>query len=305
MRCVWEETDAGSRLDKSLARKLGVSRTRLQEWLEAGHVVSGGEVLRGKETLPIGAEVVVCPPAPVPDRLEPEALPLDILHEDDDLIVLNKAPGMVVHPGAGHRSGTLVAALLHHCAGRLSGIGGVERPGIVHRLDRETSGVLVVAKTDAAHQSLARQFKDRTMEKTYQAFVCGVPRARAGLWDGPIQRHARHRQKMAVREGGRAARTDYRVLQAWSSSALLELRLHTGRTHQIRVHAAHAGYPVVGDDVYGRGHRWAGEAGVVRQLLHAWRLVLVHPRSEKSLALEAPLPQDFLRFRDWLERSPK
>lgn len=304
LRWPWTAEDAAAgRPDKVLAVRLGVSRSRLQEWWAAGRVCADGRPLGPKEEPRAGELVEVAPPAPVPDTLAPEDLPLDILHEDADLIVINKAAGMVVHPGAGHRSGTLAAALLHHCAGRLSGIGGVERPGIVHRLDRDTSGVLVVAKTDAAHQSLAGQFKDRTTRKTYQAFVAPPPRTASGAWEGPIARHPRDRQRMAVRAGGRPARTVYRVVCAWRRAALLELDLKTGRTHQIRVHCSHAGHPVVGDPLYGRPQAWWKEAGVARQLLHAWRLEFTHPRTKKPLALEAPLPQDFRDFRRVLETS--
>jgi len=300
LSCVWEAADEGRRVDKVLAEKLGLSRTRLQALWAAGAVEAGEGRLEEGRSPEVGQLVTVKVPAPVPADVVAEDLPLEILFEDDDIVAVNKAPGMVVHPGAGHRGGTLVGALLHHCAGRLSGIGGVVRPGIVHRLDRETSGVLVAAKQDAAHQALARQFKDRTMEKLYLAFVCGTPRTPVGTWDGPIRRHPQHRQKMAVVSGGRASRTDYRVRRSWSRASLLELALHTGRTHQIRVHAAHAGHPVVGDAVYGRPRPWPPEAGVSRQLLHAWKLVLRHPRTQKPLALEAPMPQDFLHFQHWL-----
>lgn len=300
LSCVWEAGHEGQRTDKVLAEKLGLSRTRLQALWAEGRVEAGGLRLKVGGTPTPGQQVTVAVPAPAAAEVRAEDLPLDILYEDQDLIVVNKAPGMVVHPGAGHHEGTLVGALLFHCAGRLSGIGGVARPGIVHRLDRETSGVLVAAKHDAAHQALARQFKDRTLEKTYLAFVCGTPRVRSGTWDGPIRRHPQHRQKMAVAPGGRTSRTDYQVRQAWGRASLLELVLHTGRTHQIRVHAAYAGHPVVGDAVYGRRRVWPPESGVDRHLLHAWKLVLRHPGTQKPLALEAPIPQDFIRFQNWL-----
>jgi 23S rRNA pseudouridine1911/1915/1917 synthase len=298
--CVWESGDGAGRVDKVLAEKLGMSRTRLQALWAAGALRCAGRVLAAGERPAAGDRVEVEIPPPVPAEVAPEALELSVIYEDGDLIAVDKAPGMVVHPGAGHARGTLVGALLHHCAGQLSGIGGVERPGIVHRLDRETSGVIVAAKHDQAHQALARQFKNRTMRKTYLAFVCGTPRGAAGTWDGPVRRHPLHRQKMAVGPGGREARTDYLVRQGWNQASLLELTLHTGRTHQIRVHATHAGHPVVGDTLYGRARPWPPEAGVGRQLLHAWKLVLVHPRTQKALALEAPMPHDFQQFQRWL-----
>jgi 23S rRNA pseudouridine1911/1915/1917 synthase len=228
----------------------------------------------------------------------PEEIPLDILHEDDDLLVLNKPAGLVVHPAAGHPEHTLVNALLHHCAGRLSGIGGVARPGIVHRLDKETSGCLIVAKNDAAHLKLSEQFAARQVLKIYQAIVCGrMPRA-AGEIIASIARHPAQRKRMAVtRTGGRQARTSYRVLEQLKDVARVELRLHTGRTHQIRVHLEHLGCPVLGDLVYGKRQnlRLKEASGYVapRQLLHAAKLALVHPRTQRRMTFEAPLPEDF------------
>ncbi|MDX6766726.1 MAG: RluA family pseudouridine synthase [Candidatus Methylacidiphilales bacterium] len=284
------------RADKVLARAWGESRSRIKAWLDGGWVEGDGRVLEGKEKLPAGTRVIARPPLPEPSGVVPENIPLDILHEDTDLVVINKPSGLVVHPGAGQCTGTLVSALLHHCAGELSGIGGVERPGIVHRLDRETSGVLVVAKNDRAHRGLAGQFKDRLTRKTYQAFLLGTPTRPAGIWQEPIGRHSQQRQKMTVRTDGRASRTDYRVEQSWSRCCRVMLDLHTGRTHQIRVHASHAGHAVVGDRIYGRQPAWVAEAGVVRHLLHAWRLEFQHPRSHKTLSITAPLPEDFLAF---------
>lgn len=284
------------RIDKVLAKAWGESRSRIQAWLAAGVVHAGPQVLGGKEKLPAGSEISVVVPENTACALEPEDIPLDILFEDRDLVVLNKPAGLVVHPGAGQWTGTLVSALLHHCAGELSGIGGVERPGIVHRLDRETSGILVVAKNDPTHRGLAAQFKARTTRKTYLAFLLGVPRKPAGSWEEPIGRHSQQRQKMTVRADGRESRTDYRVERNWERCCRVQLELHSGRTHQIRVHASHAGHPVVGDAVYGRQPAWVAGAGVVRHLLHAWRLEFVHPRSQKTLSFEAPPPEDFTAF---------
>lgn len=304
---VCGEGDAGGRLDKVLAVGLGVSRASIHRWMESGCVrIRGGGKVSRKEKAVAGAAYEIDPPPVQPMELASEDRPLDILFEDADVLALNKPAGMVVHPGAGHAGGTLVAALLHHCRGSLSGIGGVERPGIVHRLDKDTSGILLVAKNDHAHAELARQFHDRLTRKTYLAWVVGAPRLPAGSWHWPIGRHPVHRQKMTViqKEGkGRQAHTDYRLVRRAGGAALLELDLHTGRTHQIRVHCTAAGCPVAGDAVYGRQPEWVRKAGASRQLLHAWKLQFRHPRTEKSIELAAPVPEDFLRFEENLGRA--
>lgn len=298
---IWTAEDGAGRWETRLALLWGISRTRVQQWAEQGRVWCNGRAVEGRCKPKPGDVFRASPPETVPSHIEPEDLALDILFEDGAMIVLNKAPGVVVHPGAGRSTGTLVSALLHHCGDQLSGIGGVERPGIVHRLDRETSGVLVVAKTDAAHQHLSRQFRDRSLKKQYLAWVWGGPSAPAGSWTGPIGRHPVHRQKMAIRPGrGRTAHTDFRVIQRVGGASLLELDLYTGRTHQIRVHAAAAGCPVVGDGVYGGIRPKGKRAGVERQLLHAARIGLVHPVSEKDIEFTAPVPEDFVRFEAFL-----
>jgi 23S rRNA pseudouridine1911/1915/1917 synthase len=219
----------------------------------------------------------------------PEPIPLEILFEDDGLIVINKPPGLVVHPGAGHREHTLVNALLNHCE-TLSGIGGKERPGIVHRLDKETSGCLVVAKNDATHRDLSEQFAARTVEKIYLALVAGKLPKTAGVIEGKIGRHPVHRQRMsAATPRGRAAKTEYRLVRSSDRATLIECRLHSGRTHQIRVHLHHLGHPVLGDKVY--APRLAKD--FLRQMLHAWKLGFRHPRTEEWKSFEAPLPDDF------------
>ena len=229
---------------------------------------------------------------------KPQAMPLEILFEDAALLVLNKPPGRVVHPSAGHEENTLVNALLHHCAGQLSGIGGVARPGIVHRLDQDTSGCLVVAKDDATHLALAEQFAGRTVEKVYHAILCGdVPKI-AGEIRANIARHPSHRKRMAVTDGqGREAWTSYRVLERLQTATLVEALLHTGRTHQIRVHFLHLGFPVVGDAVYGirQNQRLTERTGYVapRQMLHARELSFIHPGTGKRQTFCAPLPEDF------------
>jgi 23S rRNA pseudouridine1911/1915/1917 synthase len=275
-----------------------VSRGTIQRLLAEGRIQVNGRAVKAAHHPRAGETISVQWPEVRPDHAQPEDIPLDILHEDDDLLVINKPPGLVVHPAAGHQEHTLVNALLHHCAGRLSGIGGVARPGIVHRLDKETSGCLVVARNDAAHLKLSEQFAGRQVLKIYQAIVCGrMPRA-AGEMSGSIARHPTQRKRMAVtRFGGREARTSYRVLEQLKDVALVELQLHTGRTHQIRVHLEHLGCPVVGDLVYGRRQNLrlkpAGGYVAPRQLLHAAKLGLTHPRTQKRMTFAAPLPEDF------------
>jgi 23S rRNA pseudouridine1911/1915/1917 synthase len=281
----------GMRLDRFLAEELPhFSRSRLQTLIREGHVTLNGKTGRPRESLRAGDAIHLVEPPPERIAAEPEKVDLDILFEDDDLLVINKPAGMVVHPGAGNRSRTLVNALLAHCR-TLSGIGGKERPGIVHRLDKETSGCLVVAKNDFTHQDLSRQFAERTVEKIYLALVAGTMKRTRGVIDAAIGRHPKHRQRMAVtRERGRSARTDYRVLQSRGGISLVECVLHSGRTHQIRVHLHHLGHPVLGDKVYGR----QGASEFQRQMLHAWKLGFRHPRDGKWLNFEAPFPADFL-----------
>lgn len=303
LKFIWREEDGTQRLDKVLSSGLNLSRTQLQAWMKEGRVLCGGKTLGPRDRMEPGQEISVLPSEPKPLDLRAEDRQLDVIFEDRDLIVLNKKAGDVVHPGAGHSEGTLVHALLHHCRGQLSGIGGVERPGIVHRLDRETSGVLVVAKTDPAHQSLAGQFKDRTTEKFYSAFVLGSPAGKAGEWTGPIGRHPVHRQKMAIVGNGREARTRFELVRAYAKASRLMLQIYTGRTHQIRVHAAAAGCPVVGDLIYGRKTPWLAPAGIDRQLLHARRLIFSHPRTGKRMEVEAPEPELFSAVETFLAEN--
>lgn len=292
------EDDAGQRLDAFLARVSGLSRARVQQLIETGHVLLAGHPQKSHHRVSPGEAIQLRVPPPTPLALTPEAIPLDILYEDDDILVLNKPAGMVVHPGAGRSSGTLVHALLAHCQ-TLPGIGGVERPGIVHRLDRDTSGGLVIAKTEAAHQSLSRQFKARQVRKTYLALVHGEVRQDTGRIEAAIGRRENDRKRMGVRtSGGREARTAYRVLRRLPGMTLLELDLETGRTHQIRVHLAHIGHPVIGDEMYGgrRERRRVGSnaPAAERQLLHAWRLGFQHPRTGAWMEFTAPVPEDLL-----------
>jgi 23S rRNA pseudouridine1911/1915/1917 synthase len=282
--------NAKLRLDRFLAKQLPqYSRSRLQQLIRAGFVRLNGVITRPREPVRSGDQIEITEPPLEKIANEPEPIPLEILFEDDDLIVINKPAGLVVHPGAGHQQHTLVNALLSHCT-TLSGIGGKERPGIVHRLDKETSGCLVVAKNDATHRELSKQFAERTVEKIYVAFVAGKLRKQSGLIEEEIGRHPVHRQRMSVGASrGRAAKTEYRVLRSGDQASLIECRLHSGRTHQIRVHLHHIGHPVLGDKVYAA--RRAKD--FARQMLHAWKLGFHHPSTGEWRKFEAPLPNDF------------
>jgi len=274
----------------------GFSRGTIQRLLVAGHIRVNGRRAKPSHHPRAGEVLAVSWPAARPAEAQPEDIPLDILYEDDDLLALNKPPGLVVHPAAGHPAHTLVNAILHHCAGQLSGIGGVARPGIVHRLDKETSGCLVVAKNDPAHLRLSAQFAARQVQKTYEAIICGQWPGPGGEIDLPISRHRLDRKRMAA-GSGRPARTTFRVLEWLRGATRVEVDLHTGRTHQIRVHFQHLGFPVVGDLVYGRRHnarlRQATGCAAPRQMLHARTLALAHPRTGRRLVFAAPLPADF------------
>jgi 23S rRNA pseudouridine1911/1915/1917 synthase len=283
---------ARMRLDLFLVNSLPeFSRSRIQQLIRAGLVRVGGATMRAHHAVRFGQEVEVTEPPPEKIRTEPEPIPLTILYEDNDVIVINKQTGLTVHPGAGQREHTLVNALLHHCSG-LSAIGGEERPGIVHRLDKETSGCLVVAKNDAAHRELSKQFTTRTVEKIYLALVAGKLRQNSGVIENKIGRHPVHRRRMSVTSaGGRAAKTEYRVLRSNEQASLVECKLHSGRTHQIRVHLHHLGNPVLGDKIY--APRFANT--FPRQMLHASKLGFHHPRTGEWKIFQAELPQDFKR----------
>jgi 23S rRNA pseudouridine1911/1915/1917 synthase len=311
--------EAGERLDRVLAKHIAhLSRTRLKALILAGEVAIGGATIRDPgHHVNAGDAVVVTLPPPEPAEPEAEEIPLAVVYEDDDIIIIDKPAGLVVHPAAGHHSGTLVNALIAHCGDSLSGIGGVKRPGIVHRVDKDTSGLLVVATNDRAHRSLAAQFADhgRTGDLTrgYLAFVWGSPLRPKGTIDAPIDRHPRSRTRMAVREGGREAVTHWTVLERYPGTggrpvaSLIECRLETGRTHQIRVHLAHAGHPLLGDDLYGPGFKTkaahlapdaqAALAALGRQALHAYLLGLNHPTRKDYLEFRAELPADLARLR--------
>ena len=292
---VVAESAAGERLDHLLARELAqFSRARLQEWIEAGRVLVNGEKRKASYKLRPGETVGVEPAESRPLNAFPEEIPLEILYEDADVIAVNKPAGMVVHAGAGRHEGTLVNALLHRYGG-LSQAGGPLRPGIVHRLDKGTSGVLLVARTDAAHRNLAAQFASRKVEKIYLALVQGKPRADRGVIDRPVTRDPRHRTRMTARLGtGREAHTEFTVRARFDKFALLEIRIGTGRTHQIRVHLASMGHPVAGDTLYG-----AAAAEERRPFLHAWRISFDSPGRGERVRVEAPLAEE---LRQWLDR---
>lgn len=293
METILLRPDAGGeRIDCYLSRAVeSLTRAGAQRLLEDGRVTSEGRPLKKNHRVSPGEEISVCLPPPAPARAEPQAIPLDVVYEDDDVIVIDKPRGMVVHPAPGHLDGTLVNALLHHCRDSLSGVGGTLRPGIVHRIDKETSGLILAAKNDFAHLSLAAQLKDHTLSRVYEAVVRGGLPEDSGTIDAPIGRHPVHRKKMAVTEAhSRPAVTHYEVIARYEGHTHVRCRLETGRTHQIRVHMAHIGHPILGDTVYGDRRPVPGLRG---QCLHARELRFVHPRTGRAVHLACPLPEDF------------
>jgi 23S rRNA pseudouridine1911/1915/1917 synthase len=317
--------EAGQRLDRMLsARVADLSRSRLKALIEDGKVSVEGQVLRDPALhVKAGQIIVVEVPAAVPAEPAAESIPLDVVFEDDAIIVINKPAGLVVHPAAGHASGTLVNALIAHCGASLSGIGGVKRPGIVHRLDKDTTGILVAAKTDRAHKSLTEQFADHgrtgALRRAYVALAWGVPKLPSGTIDLPIDRHRTAREKMAVRTGGREAITHWQVLERFAGekdealASALMCELETGRTHQIRVHLAHTGHPLLGDAAYGSGFKTKAarlneEArrlleALRRQALHAAHLTIEHPTSGEVMSFDAPWPADMAQLAAALRRA--
>jgi 23S rRNA pseudouridine1911/1915/1917 synthase len=295
-----EPAHAGWRLDRALAAAVPtLSRERLKALIRSGAVQTEGSAVRDPALKVRGGEALrVAVPEAVPAHNEPQDIPLTILFEDQHLLVVEKPAGLVVHPAAGNLDGTLVNALLHHCAGKLSGIGGVARPGIVHRIDKDTSGLLVVAKTDVAHEGLARQFAAHSIDRRYLAIVSGIPRASEGTIDAPLARSANNRKKIAIVEGhrGKRALTRWKRLDVLKGAAFVECRLETGRTHQVRVHMASIGHPLLGDPVYGRADKTHGkvlkELGFHRQALHAAELGFTHPVTKNRLSFSSPMPPD-------------
>lgn len=292
---------AGERADQFLARSVeGLTRSAAQKLLEQGAVTAGGKALKKNAKLELGAELSLSLPDPEPIDVAPQDIPLDVVYEDEDVIVINKPVGLVVHPAPGHPDGTLVNALLYHCGDSLSGINGQLRPGIVHRIDRDTSGLIIAAKNDAAHLALSAQLQDHSLARTYEAIVVGGLREDSGTVDAPIARHRTDRKKMAVDPEGRRAVTHWEVLGRYRGYTHIRCRLETGRTHQIRVHMASIGHPLLGDTVYGAKKPVPGLAG---QCLHARALTFRHPRTGEPVTVTCPLPDWFQAQLDRLARE--
>lgn len=285
------EESKNQRLDAFLASSLdGLTRSQATQLIESGEVAVNGRAVSKSYKLAGGEDIAVTLPEPEPVEAVPQDIPLDVVYEDADVIVVNKPSGMVVHPAPGHPDGTLVNALLYHCAGTLSGVGGALRPGIVHRIDRDTSGLIIAAKNDYAHQFLSAQLADHTLARTYECIVVGNLREDSGTVDAPIARDSRDRKRMAVVPGGRRAVTHWEVIARYPGYTHVRCRLETGRTHQIRVHMAYLGHPILGDTVYGAKKAVPGLTG---QCLHAVGLQFIHPRTKELVSLTCPLPEEF------------
>lgn len=292
-RIIITENEAGMRADVALAQLLEITRSNMQKLLEEGRAVRGQKVIKSNYRVKAGEEILVNLPEPQPLDVQPEDIPLDIIYEDDDVVVVNKARGMVVHPAAGNYNGTLVNALLYHCK-NLSGINGVIRPGIVHRLDKDTSGIMICAKNDSAHLSLSEQIQSKTAQRTYLAVVRGNVKNDSGIIETQIARDKNDRKKMAVvTEGGRQAITEYEVAERFGKYTVVKCRLKTGRTHQIRVHMEYLGYPLVGDPKYSP---MKTPFAINGQALHSLTLSFTHPRTGERLIFEAPLPEDMKKI---------
>ena len=288
------EESKNQRLDAFLASSLdGLTRSQATRLIESGEVAVNGRAVSKSYKLAGGEDIAVTLPEPELVEAVPQDIPLDVVYEDADVIVVNKPSGMVVHPAPGHPDGTLVNALLYHCAGTLSGIGGALRPGIVHRIDRDTSGLIIAAKNDAAHQYLSAQLADHTLARTYECIVVGALREDRGTVNAPIARHPTDRKRMAVVAGGREAVTHWEVIARYPGYTHVRCRLETGRTHQIRVHMAYIGHPILGDTVYGAKKEVPGLTG---QCLHAVGLRFLHPRTHEVMELSCPLPEEFTRM---------
>lgn len=292
-RIIITENEAGMRADVALAQLLEITRSNMQKLLEEGRAVRGQKVIKSNYRIKAGEEILVDLPEPQPLDVQPEDIPLNIIYEDDDVVVVNKARGMVVHPAAGNYNGTLVNALLYHCK-NLSGINGVIRPGIVHRLDKDTSGIMICAKNDSAHLSLSEQIQSKTAQRTYLAVVRGNVKNDSGIIETQIARDKNDRKKMAVvAEGGRQAITEYEVAERFGKYTVVRCRLKTGRTHQIRVHMEYLGYPLVGDPKYSP---MKTPFAINGQALHSLTLSFTHPRTGERLTFEAPLPEDMQKI---------
>ena len=301
IRLTVTSEEAGQRADSLLARRLeGLTRSAAARLLEEGRVTDRGRPAAKNLRVQPGQVLEVQLPEPEEPEARPQNIPLDVVYEDQDVIVVNKPTGMVVHPAPGHPDGTLVNALLYHCGESLSGIGGQKRPGIVHRIDRDTSGLIIAAKNDAAHLGLAAQLADHTLARTYECLAVGNFREDSGTVDAPIGRHRTDRKKMAVVPDGRRAVTHWEVIARYQGVTHLRCRLETGRTHQIRVHLAYIGHPILGDTVYGAKKPVAGLTG---QCLHAVGLRFIHPRTGEPVELTCPLPEEFVRMLEKLRRN--
>ncbi len=290
------------RLDRFVADHCDLSRARVERLIAEGAVSLDGKVLtKPSAKVGPGMAVALTVPEATPSELTPEAIPLAVVYEDDHLMVIDKPVGMVVHPSAGHATGTLVHAILAHCGDKLSGIGGVARPGVVHRLDRETSGLIMVAKTDEAHRGLAAQLKSRQLSRSYLAVVRGTPKVAEGEIDAPIGRDPKERKRQAVVADGRPSLSRYKVILPLKGAAVVRVELSTGRTHQVRVHMRHLGHPVLGDVLYSK----AGvKDRIDRQALHAWKLTFVHPITNEAMSFVAPIPDDMARLIQYLGGDP-
>jgi 23S rRNA pseudouridine1911/1915/1917 synthase len=293
----------GSRLDKAASELSGMTRSRIQQLIKSGDVTVNGKLMDGAKTINTGDEIMVNIPPPVDTTMRPSNIPLNVVYEDDHLLVINKQAGLTVHPGAGQHTDTMANALLTHCGDSLSGIGGVTRPGIVHRLDRDTSGLMIVAKNDVAHVSLSEQIASRELKRVYQAIVWGVPIPHSGTIDANLDRNVRDRTLMrVVKTGGKTAITHYKVLKILGATSLVECRLETGRTHQIRVHMSHIAHSIFGDQSYGHNARkiaqnYKGEVGeelklFKRQALHSCFIEFTHPVTEETMSFSAEMPED-------------
>lgn len=285
--------ESGQRIDKYIAEKQEISRVAVQRLIEEENILVNGKATKSSYLTQVGDVVTIQIPEVKEIGLQPQELPLDVIYEDEDIIVINKAKGMVVHPAAGNPDGTLVNAIMAHCKGKLSGIGGELRPGIVHRLDKDTSGLLVIAKNDKAHLAMSEQIQNREVKKTYLALVRGIVPENEATIKMPIGRSTKDRKKMAVTPKGKEAITHFKVLERFEKYTYLEVKIETGRTHQIRVHMAEIGHPVVGDMVYSNGKN---EFQIEGQMLHAHRLEFKHPITKKDMCLEAPLPEYFVNI---------
>lgn len=302
---IVEQSEEKNRLDSYIASKnLELSRSMIKKLLEDGKITVNGEITKASYKVQLNDKIEIDIEKPKEVKLEAQEIPLDVIYEDNDILVVNKQKGLVVHPGNGNLDGTLANAVMAHCKDSLSGIGGELRPGIVHRLDKDTSGLLIIAKNDKAHIKMSEQIKDRKVKKTYIALVRGIISENEATINMPIGRSTKDRKKMAVTKNGKEAITHFKVLNRFTTNkasyTLLEVKIDTGRTHQIRVHMAEIGHPVIGDTVYSNGKN---EFGVVGQCLHAKKLEFTHPITEKEMNLEAPLPQYFEKIIEELEKN--